>query len=226
MRAVTGTGTGLVTPGASDTATRGRAGEALDDGGVLARAVTVADGDLQGDARVALGMSDAGRVVRTVAARCPAAFDRIFLSDSSGGGVTLDGNTLRVGERTFDLTAPLEWRGFMFHESGAHVATIYQGTWVKQAGVEVVLVAPMPVSLGEGTAASAMGGGAADVPSQKAIVRDLRLMQSLPDGPPPRELRVAIERLFMVPLRRALDRAPRVSRPGISSREGRPAVST
>jgi hypothetical protein len=175
----------------------GAPGEVIDDGGVLARAVTVADGDLQGDARVALGMNDAGRVVRTVAAKCPGAFDRIYLSDSSGGGVTLDGGVLRVGERSFDLAAPLEWRGFMFHESGASVATIYQGTWVKQAGVEVVLVAPMPAEASPPAAGSAA---------------------------PPRELRVAVERLFMVPLRRALDRAPRVSRPGITPRDGRPAA--
>jgi hypothetical protein len=47
---------------------------------------------------------------------------------------------------------------------------------------------------------------------QRALVRDLRLMQSLPDLPPPREQRVAVERLFMLPLRQALDRAPRLTR--------------
>ena len=47
---------------------------------------------------------------------------------------------------------------------------------------------------------------------QRALVRDLRLMRSLPDVPPPRELRLGIERLFMLPRRQALDRAPRATR--------------
>jgi hypothetical protein len=51
-------------------------------------------------------------------------------------------------------------------------------------------------------------------------------MQSLADAPPPRDLRVAVDRLFMLPLRRALDRAPRVSRPGISTRGGHDAIRT
>jgi hypothetical protein len=215
-------------------------GEAIDDGGVLARAVTVADGDLQGDERVALGLFEAGKVVRAVSAKSPAAFDRIYLPDSSGGGIVLDGPSLRVDDCTFDLLAPLEWRGFMFHESGplgslggSHAAggvaaTIYQGTWIRQGGVEAVLVAPMPAELSQIAAGSVAPppGSSQDMPSQRAIVRDLRLMQSLPDSPPPRELRVAIERLFMVPIRRALDRAPRVSRPTIPSRGGQQSVQT
>ena len=36
-------------------------------------------------------------------------------------------------------------------------------------------------------------------------------MQAAPEQPPPPEQRVAIERLFMLPLRSALDRAPRVT---------------
>jgi hypothetical protein len=45
-------------------------------------------------------------------------------------------------------------------------------------------------------------------------------MQSLPDVPPPREQRVAIERLFMLPLRQALDRAPRVPRTSKAPEKG------
>jgi len=66
---------------------------------------------------------------------------------------------------------------------------------VRQGDGEVVLVAP----LGEG-GASLQGAP------------DARLMQAVTGEPPPRELRKAIDRLFMLPLRRALDRAPRVSR--------------
>jgi hypothetical protein len=36
-------------------------------------------------------------------------------------------------------------------------------------------------------------------------------MQASPEQPPPSDQRVAIERLFMLPLRSALDRAPRAS---------------
>ena len=45
-----------------------------------------------------------------------------------------------------------------------------------------------------------------------AVLRDLRLMQATPEGLPPRELRVGIERMYMLRLRAALDRAPRASR--------------
>ncbi len=225
-------------PGAADTTLRHDDG--ADGKGLLARAVTVADGDLQGDARVALGMKDAARVVRLVGSKSPFAFERIYLSDPAGGGVTLDGTTLRVGERVFDLAAPLEWRGFMFHEpwslSGhpeTPVSTIYQSTWIRQGALEVALVAPMPAELsppqtsGQAAPHGAHGAhDAHDTGAQRAIVKDLRLMQSLPDSPPPRELRVAVERLFMLPLRRALDRAPRVSRPSIPARGERPAVQT
>jgi hypothetical protein len=41
---------------------------------------------------------------------------------------------------------------------------------------------------------------------------DAKLLQTVSGEPPPRELRRAIDRMFMLPLRRALDRAPRVSR--------------
>jgi hypothetical protein len=36
-------------------------------------------------------------------------------------------------------------------------------------------------------------------------------MQASPEAPPPSEQRVAIDRLFMLPVRSALDRAPRAS---------------
>jgi hypothetical protein len=36
-------------------------------------------------------------------------------------------------------------------------------------------------------------------------------MQATPEAPPPAEQRVAIDRLFMLPVRSALDRAPRTS---------------
>jgi hypothetical protein len=71
---------------------------------------------------------------------------------------------------------------------------VCQATWVRQGEGEVVLVSPM--------------GG--EIP--RALARDARLMQATVGEPPPRELRRAIDHLFMLPLRRALDRAPRASR--------------
>ena len=35
----------------------------------------------------------------------------------------------------------------MFHESTGQAAALYQATWIRQAGAEVVLVAPMPASI-------------------------------------------------------------------------------
>jgi hypothetical protein len=174
-------------------------------GDLLARAVTVADGDLVGDARVSLSAKDATRLLRAASARSPRAVDRIYLSDPRGESIVLDGTALSVGARTFDLSLPLEWRGSMFHEAGASVATLYQATWVRQGGMEVVLVAPMPAEL---SMLALVGSGTEDISA------------------PPRELRVAIERLFMLPLRRALDRAPRASRAEAPPPGGPHAVQT
>jgi hypothetical protein len=86
---------------------------------------------------------------------------------------------------------------------------------VRQAEAEVVLVAPMP---GDGNwlreadeAVRANTAGTGRI-VQRSVARDARLMQAALGEPPPRELRRAIDGVFMIPLRRALDRAPRVSR--------------
>jgi hypothetical protein len=184
---------------------------------VLAGASTVSDSDvaLAGDESDALSASAALRLVQLVSQRAPAAQGRVYLTDPRGNAVVLDGEELRLGERTVDLTSPLEWRGFMFHETLGHMTMIYQATWLRQSAVELVLVASMPSEITSwmvGKATRPVGQVTRDSLVQRALVRDLRLMQSLPDLPPPREQRVAIERLFMLPLRQALDRAPRAAR--------------
>jgi hypothetical protein len=138
----------------------------------------------------ALSAEDALRLVSAIRARDPSALDRIVLSDPRGALVVLEGDELRAGDRVIDLTSPLEWRAFLFVESTETVASVVQATWVRQAGVEVVLVA--------------------DASRESNHPRGARV--SHPDAPPPIELRMAIERLFMAPLRHALDRAPRASR--------------
>ncbi len=187
---------------------------------LLARASTVADGDLAlgllGDDDGALRVADAMRLLAAIEPHSADALDRIFLSDSRGAPVVLEGEALKLGDRVVDLTAPLEWRGFMFHESVGHLTLLYQATWLRQAAIEAVLVAPMPTEIPAwmvGRTTPPIEELTRDSMVQRALVRDLRLMQSLPDVPPPRELRLGIERLFMLPLRQALDRAPRVTHP-------------
>jgi hypothetical protein len=184
---------------------------------LFTRAATVADTDIQGvrrDDDGALSAADAERLVLAAGVKAPGALDRILLSDARGEAVVLEGGKLRLGARTFDLQTPLEWRGFMFHEGAGRVAALYQATWIRQSDTEAVLVAPLPAesSWARDLRASARPNPARDVLAQRSVVRDLYLAQSLPDTPPPRELRHAIDRLFMLPLRQALDRAPRISR--------------
>ncbi len=138
----------------------------------------------------ALSAEDATLLVGAIRARDPSALDRIVLSDPRGALVVLEGDELRAGDRVIDLSSPLEWRAFLFVEATDTVASVIQATWVRQAGVEVVLVA--------------------DAGRERTHPRGARV--SHPDAPPPIELRMAIERLFMAPLRHALDRAPRASR--------------
>ncbi len=188
---------------------------------LLARASTVTEADVllgASDEGDAISAAEAARLVELVAARAPGVLDRCFLTDAHGTQVTLDGDELRLGERVVDLRAPLEWRGFMFHESMGQMTTIYQATWLRQAATEAVLVSPLPTEVTSwmvGRAPRQVGEITGDTLVQRALVRDMRLMHSAPDLPPPRDQRVAIERLFMLPLRRALDRAPRVARTSV-----------
>jgi hypothetical protein len=168
----------------------------------FASASSIADHDVVVGANAnaaSLDVRDAARLLEAVRAKWPAATERVFLSASDGSPIVLDRNRLTIGEHVLDLRAPLEWRGFTFHESVGQVATIYQATWVRQGDAELVLVAPMPAEL--------TSWGAEPRRIWKRNARDERLMQALPDAPPPRELRTAIDRLFMLPLRQALDRA-------------------
>jgi hypothetical protein len=182
-------------------------GDAAEAPSLLDRAVTAAEDDLRLDDAAALCAADAERLLVQIARRAPGALDRVFLSDASGEPIVLDRAELRIGARRIDLQAPLEWRAFVFQELGTHAASVCQATWVRQGDGEVFLVAPMR----------------ADVASLRDAP-DARLMQAGAGEPPPRELRRAIDHVFMLPVRRALDRAPRVSRSPTSPRarpEGR-----
>lgn len=148
---------------------------------------------------------------------------RCFLSDTHGEDVILDGDELRIGRQVFDLRAPLEWRALWFEEAAetrapgpsdadpqamtTPTATAYQATWVRQDATEAVLVALVPYLAGDVASLDPMSP--CDLPElERAKRRDRRLMQAHSEAPPPRELRIGIERTYMVPLRAALDRAP------------------
>ncbi len=173
---------------------------------LFGRASVLADTDVALapiDREEALSAADALALVATTRARDRGAVGRILLSDPRGVAVVLEGTELRAGDRVIDLTAPLEWRAFLFLESAGPLGAVVQATWVRQAGTEVVLVAPQ-----------------AD--TREPSPRGSRV-PSIPDAPPPIELRMAIERLFMAPLRHALDRAPRASRAPTSASRPRSA---
>ena len=140
-----------------------------------------------------LRAASAADLLTAIERREPAALERAFFSSARGESITLEPAALRVAGRDFDLRAPLEWRPFLFHEVAGQVTTIYQAIWLRQEShertAEIALVAPLPAT------------------------SDVRLSPSLADAPPSREMRVAIERLFMPLVRRALERsAARVSR--------------
>ena len=135
----------------------------------------------------------------------PTCLDRFVLTDARGASVTLDGRHLAVGDRSFDLNAPLEWKPIVFQEAFGQAIAVYQGTWIRQSSTELTLVSLLP-ALGP-PAGDGLDLGTLD----RGVLRDLRLMQAVPEAPPPNEQRVAIDRLFMLPVRSALDRAPRAS---------------
>jgi hypothetical protein len=182
-----------------------------EDDELLARIAVLADLDLvDGIAHdAALTATATAALVRHVEGHDKNALGRVFLSDGKGMPIALDRATLAVGERSFDLTSQLEWRPLMFHESTGQAAALYQATWIRQGGAEVVLVAPMPASIvpresnAQRDATGRLG---------RALTRDLRLLQAPAESPPSRDLRVAIDRPFMMAVRRVLDDAPLAAR--------------
>lgn len=139
---------------------------------------------------------------------------RFFLTDVRGDAVTLDHKALTVGPRQLDLGASLDWHGLLFQEAGNNGMTIYQGTHVRQGSTEVVFVSLMP--------ALSSPADPGDLPPSDAMLegsiqRDLTLLRDISSDPPPVSQRVAIDRVFMLPLRAALQAAPRSQRQRSSS---------
>ena len=171
---------------------------ATDDAGLEALG---SDGD-----PIDLSPSAIAALVETLVQRDATCLDRVLLSDARGAPLSVDAHAMRAGGARFELSSPLEWRGFVFQEALGDSVAVYQATWVKQGSAEIVLVALLP-SLSPAGEMSVTGIPELD----RAGARDLRLGQATPDLPPPAEHRVAVDRLFMLPLRGALDQAPRAS---------------
>jgi hypothetical protein len=181
--------------------------------GLLARASVVSN-DEAGLEAVApdgepleLGAADLVALLGSLSHLDAGSADRLLLSDARGAPVTLEGHELRVRDLRFDLTVPLDWRAIVFQEPFGQAVAIYQGTWIRQAAAEVVLISLLPSIAPLGSVGPADTIGLPEL--DRATVRDLRLMQATPEEPPPADQRVAIDRIFMLPLRAALDRAPR-----------------
>jgi hypothetical protein len=203
---------------------------------LLSNASTVSDDDDVLDALgpdgapLELKLRDMATLIETLLQADGMALDRCFLSDTHGAPVVLDNNELQIGRKGFDLRAPLEWRAMLFQEPfgtltpvSDHASAqtppggvmVYQATWVRQGLSEAVLVSLIPSVSSVSVPPHPPAGEVPEVAS--AVLRDLRLMQASPEPPPPSELRVGIERMFMLRLRAALDRAPRASHKDIPS---------
>lgn len=181
------------------------------DDELLARIAVLADLDLvEGVTHdAALSSSDAASLIRHAEEHDQRALGRAYLTDGRGAPISLDRATLSIANRSFDLTSHFEWRPLMFHESTGQASALYQGTWIRQSGAEVVLVAPMPASI---VPRDAQAQREANGRLGRVLTRDLRLLQAPAEPPPSRDMRVAIDRPFMMLVRRVLDDAPLASR--------------
>jgi hypothetical protein len=181
----------------------------------LDRAVTVTDADLDdalhGRSYGCLSGRSAARLFAEIETRAAPAIDRLYLFDASGAKVSLERDKLGAHDKVIDLAEPVEWRSFTFHEApalmsapggatGAAAVTVYQATWIRQGSTEIVLVCPIPAD------ASSLGLGRSS------------------NHPPAREIRVAVDRLFMLPLRKAVEGAPRISRAGAPPKRSSHAI--
>ncbi len=147
--------------------------------------------------------------VDALVAMRPGCRGRLLLSDQRGEPLELDGESLVTRGARFDLGRPLEWRPILFQEAFGHAIALYQATWIRQGANEVVLVSLLTPSFFDPPTRDARPAGQAEI--DVVALRDQRLMQASASDPPPVEQRVAMDGLFVVAVRAALDRAPRQS---------------
>lgn len=134
----------------------------------------------------------------------PRALERCYLTDARGTAIVLEGTSVRAGPRTFDLSAPFEWRVSCFRDHAGVADTCFEATWLRQAHDEVTFV-----SLVRGDERTSLHDALADSSARvdPYLVRDARLASAQLGPPPPSENRLAVDRLFMLPIRRVLDGA-------------------
>lgn len=165
---------------------------------------------------IVLGPTDFVDLLDRLEQREPECTMRMILSDATGSPLWLDRRALRVKNFAFDLTRPLEWEPLLFQESLGDAVARYQGTRVKQGSEEVVLVSLLSPGWSDPSLEQESAGmrEVECLPElDLAANRDQRLMRASPQAPPPPAVRVGVDALFMLPLRDALDRAPRMTAP-------------
>lgn len=151
----------------------------------------------------------------------PRAPSRVFSTDVRGDELFLDASMLTIGDLRFDLALPLRWRATLFRERGfGGVDAIYQATYLQQGDVEIALVSILPAL------SSPLADG--DLPTgglftEREVREDVELLAHSPSLPPPPAQRVAIDRVFVLPIRRAIARAPQAKR--AEKRRDRPSLS-
>lgn len=143
------------------------------------------------------------RLVKRLCELDPTCNDRLLLTDARGQLLCLEDKKLSVGSRRFDLRSHLEWRSFLFRESALGGLQLYQGTHVKQGESEVVFVSLLPAL----SVPSTPGDWPLDAETERSVARDIRLLSASLEEPPNPSLRIAIDRVFMLPLRATLDQA-------------------
>lgn len=179
---------------------------------LLARSTILGEDDIldatgPDGAPIHLEEQDFHELVSALRARDAGCMDRIVLSDQHGAALVLDAGDLYIKDTHFDLRRPLEWRPILFQEAFGASVTRFQGTWLRQNNAEMVLVSVLPFF--ESTLFEVEKVG---VPELDAMaVRDQRLLQAAPTDPPPVEQRIAMDRMFVIPFRAVLDRAPRAT---------------
>lgn len=178
----------------------------------LASAFTVASDERALDAAAPDGFpleldgTTFGQFFAALRALDPRCTSRLFLSGHRGDAVTVDGRALTVGERLFDLGLALEWHGALFREQAFGAMSVFQLTFVRQGEQEVAFVSLMPALAAPSCPGDVVA--TAEPELERAVLRDMGLLNVGVEDAPPAHLRVAIERVFMLPLRAALDGAP------------------
>lgn len=132
------------------------------------------------------------------------ALGRVVMTDNAGREVVLDGDRLQTPRGTIRLDQPFEWRALHFREGSGAMDAEFQGTWVRQGKHEIVLVALQTDDVRRSIHDLCTRDGPAPDPMLRT---DARLAAGCTAAPPPFEQRIAVDRLFMLPVRRALDGA-------------------